>query len=183
MTHALASGHLDGFCVGEPWNAEAWRSRIGFPVTSTASLHPGHPEKVLLARKEFVDAREEEFLAIISALIEACEFCERPESRQELIGLLSREESLDFDPDLLNRCLSHVGEPVPHSSEMLTGCPIRFHSGNANSPTLKRGLWITDMMDSEDMLGRFVGSNRTLVEDVFRWDLFAKARRRLSPDR
>jgi ABC-type nitrate/sulfonate/bicarbonate transport system substrate-binding protein len=183
MTHALASGHLDGFCVGEPWNAEAWRSRIGFPVASTASLHPGHPEKILLARKEFVDTREEEFIAIIAALIEACEFCDSPESKHELIELLSRRECLDFAPDLLNRCLNHVGKRVTDSPATLTGCPIRFHSDNSNSPTLKRGLWIADMMDSEDMLGPFNGSNRALVEDVFRWDLFAKARRRLYPDR
>ncbi len=183
MTPALASGHLDGFCVGEPWNTEAWRSRIGFPVTSTASLHPGHPEKVLLTMKEFVDAREEEYLAIIAALLEACEFCDNPESKHELIKLLSREESLDFDPDLLNRCLYHVGECRPDSPAAHSGCPMRFHSGNANAPTLKRGLWIADMMDSEEILGRFSGSNRTLVEEVFRWDLFAKARRRISPER
>lgn len=183
LTHALASGHLDGFCVGEPWNAEAWRSRIGFPVASSAALHPGHPEKVLLTRKEFVETREEEYLAIIAALIEACEFCDSPGSKRELIDLLSREDTLDLDPELLNRCLSHVGEPQPDPAVTPTGCPMRFHSGNANSPTLKRGLWIVDMMDSEDILGRFKGSNRSLVEDVFRWDLFAKARRRLSPGR
>jgi ABC-type nitrate/sulfonate/bicarbonate transport system substrate-binding protein len=182
MTNALASGHLDGFCVGEPWNSEAWRSRIGFPVASSASLHPGHPEKVLLTRKEFVDAREEEFLAVIAALVEACEFCDRPESRKELIELLSHEHCLDFDPDLLDRVLSHVGEPREESAVTSTGCPMRFHSGNANSPTLKRGLWIAEMMDSEDMLGRFNGSSRSLVEKVFRWDVFARARRSLPPE-
>jgi ABC-type nitrate/sulfonate/bicarbonate transport system substrate-binding protein len=177
MLRALESGHLDGYCVGEPYNAKAWRTRLGFPVVSSAELHPGHPEKVLLARADFVREREPEFLKIIAALLEACEYCDDPENRDELVALLAREENLDCDADTLRACLAASSLKTGAQFSEGSACPVRFFTDNANSPTLKRGMWIVNLMEAENLLGSYIGSNRTLVEDVFRWDLFSKARR------
>jgi ABC-type nitrate/sulfonate/bicarbonate transport system substrate-binding protein len=177
MLRALESGHLDGYCVGEPYNAEAWHARLGFPVASSAALHPGHPEKVLLARTDFVRERESEFLQIIAALLEACEFCDGPENADELVTLLAREENLDCNPVTLRTCLAGKPSNLRGGAPEAAACPIRFFDEHANSPTLQRGMWIVNLMEAEGLLGDYIGSNRTLVEDVFRWDLFSRARR------
>lgn len=177
MLRAMVSGHLDGYCVGEPWNAEAWRSRAGFTVASSAALHPGHPEKVLLARAELVEQREAEFCQVIAALLEACEYCDKRENVGELAALLAREENLDCDPDTLRACLDCDPPVAKQPPAARASCPVRFFDDNINSPTLNRGLWIVDHMEKEGLLGNYFGSNRSLVEDVFRWELFSKARR------
>jgi nitrate/nitrite transport system substrate-binding protein len=38
---------MDGFCVGEPWNARAIADGIGFTAITTQQLWKDHPEKVL----------------------------------------------------------------------------------------------------------------------------------------
>src|SRR6266850_1427849 len=52
MVVNLEAGHLDGFCVGEPWNSVAVQARAGWCVAATAELEPGNPEKVLMVRRE-----------------------------------------------------------------------------------------------------------------------------------
>ena len=37
---------MDGFCVGEPWNARAIADGIGFTAITTQELWKDHPEKV-----------------------------------------------------------------------------------------------------------------------------------------
>ena len=38
---------MDGFCVGEPWNARAIADGIGFTAITTQQMWKDHPEKVL----------------------------------------------------------------------------------------------------------------------------------------
>ena len=40
-------GKMDGFCVGEPWNARAIADGIGFTAITTQQIWKDHPEKVL----------------------------------------------------------------------------------------------------------------------------------------
>ncbi|MEO6740606.1 MAG: CmpA/NrtA family ABC transporter substrate-binding protein, partial [Chthoniobacteraceae bacterium] len=57
VTH-LRAGHLDGFCVGEPWNSLAVMSRAGWVVARSAELAPLHPEKVLMVRRNFAERHD-----------------------------------------------------------------------------------------------------------------------------
>ncbi len=56
MVAHMRSGHLDGFCAGDPWNSLAVMSRAGWVVARSAELAPSHPEKVLMVRSEFAEA-------------------------------------------------------------------------------------------------------------------------------
>src|SRR2546423_39513 len=49
MDRQLASGYLDGFCVGEPWNTAAELDGTGRVVAATPDVAPGHPNKVVAA--------------------------------------------------------------------------------------------------------------------------------------
>ena len=70
------AGHLDGYCVAEPWNSAAALSNNGWVAATTSEIEPQHPEKVLLVLQDFAEKREEEHLRMIAALIEA-RSCER----------------------------------------------------------------------------------------------------------
>ncbi len=44
---------MDGYCVGEPWNARAIADSIGYTVVTTQKMWVDHPEKVLAFTEEF----------------------------------------------------------------------------------------------------------------------------------
>ena len=47
MVANMKVGKMDGFCVGEPWNARAIADGIGFTAITTQQMWKDHPEKVL----------------------------------------------------------------------------------------------------------------------------------------
>ena len=53
MFRNLAAGTLDGYCVGEPWNILAVQEGAGWCPAWSATLAPGHVEKVLMVRRQF----------------------------------------------------------------------------------------------------------------------------------
>ena len=53
MVANMRVGNMDGFCVGEPWNARAIMDEIGFTATTSQAIWPGHPEKVLGTTADF----------------------------------------------------------------------------------------------------------------------------------
>ena len=46
MVANMKVGKMDGFCVGEPWNARAIADGIGFTAINTQDIWKDHPEKV-----------------------------------------------------------------------------------------------------------------------------------------
>ena len=46
MVANMKIGKMDGFCVGEPWNARAIADNIGFTSVTTQDIWKDHPEKV-----------------------------------------------------------------------------------------------------------------------------------------
>ena len=51
MVQNMKVGNMDGFCVGEPWNAVAVAQDIGFTHLTTQDLWLHHPEKALVVNE------------------------------------------------------------------------------------------------------------------------------------
>ena len=67
MVANMKVGKMDGFCVGEPWNARAIADGIGFTAITTQQMWKDHPEKVLAfyrrIRRQKSKNRESRFCA------------------------------------------------------------------------------------------------------------------------
>lgn len=90
MARCLSAGHVDGFCVGEPWNTVALNEGNGWVAAHGAALAPGHPEKVLMVRRDFAVQREAEHFALIASLIEAAAWCADKANREDLAAMMQR---------------------------------------------------------------------------------------------
>ena len=101
MVANLKTGNLDGFCVGEPWNSVAVQARGGWIAATSSELDALHPEKVLMVRSDFAAKRHEEHVALVAALLEACEFCDQPENHERIIATLARPEFVGADATAL----------------------------------------------------------------------------------
>ena len=71
MVANMKVGKMDGFCVGEPWNARAIADGIGFTVITTQEIWKDHPEKVCAFTEEFAEKNPKTVKAVLKALHEA----------------------------------------------------------------------------------------------------------------
>ena len=179
MVANLKSGNLDGFCVGEPWNSVAVQARAGWCVAVSAELDPGHPEKVLMVRRDFAEKREEEHVALVAALLEACEFCDQPENHEQLIKTLARTEWVDAPPAALRHGIN--GElDFGHGISRTISDFCVFHRNNANEPSGPKAAWALELLRASGLCREPAAIDAALGRRVFRPDIYDKAVRRRS---
>jgi ABC-type nitrate/sulfonate/bicarbonate transport system substrate-binding protein len=105
MVANLAAGHLDGFCVGEPWNSVAVRQRKGRVVAFSNEIAPGHSEKVLMVTRERLERDPEQFLRLAKVISEACGYCEEACHQEGLVRGLAEAFGTRFDGEVIRRSL------------------------------------------------------------------------------
>ncbi len=182
MVSTLRSGAIDGYCVGEPWNSWAVYEGIGVVLATDHDLWPGHVEKVLGVTEAWAEQYPKTHLALVRALLEACEYCDDPLHREEILGWLCRPEYLGSDPvytrpgwiDAYPR--GDGGEPqmIPNYNQ--------FFNGKTNCPDAIEGLWILTQMARWGMVA-FPRNWLEISERVHRIDIFGQAARELGlPD-
>jgi len=71
MVANMRSGNMDGYCVGEPWNARAIIDGIGFTATTTQAIWQDHPEKALGTTADFAKKYPNTCRAVTAAILEA----------------------------------------------------------------------------------------------------------------
>ncbi|EKT4524448.1 ABC transporter substrate-binding protein [Pseudomonas putida] len=142
MAAHLQAGRIDGFCVGEPWSADAVAKGLGFTLATSQSIWPDHPEKVLGATRSFVEQYPNSARALVKAVLAASRFIEQcQENRRSTAQLLSGKAYLDaplgsIEPRLLGDYQDGLGNQWhdPHALRL-------FDQGRANMPYLSDGMW------------------------------------------
>lgn len=174
MVANLKAGHLDGFCVGEPWNSVAVQSRAGWCVATSAELDDGHPEKVLMVRREFAEKRNAEHVALVAALLEACEFCDAPENMDRVAATLARREYVGAPEAALRRGFDGkfdfghgLVRAIPHFTV--------FSRNDANEPCGRKAAWVIQHLRDSGLCKDAAALNFALSRQVFRPDIFQTA--------
>src|SRR6185312_15821741 len=75
MIDALASGGIDGYCVGEPWNTAAVLRGDGRIATVKAAIWRSSPEKVLSAGAQWASDNPDALAALLRALCKSAQWC------------------------------------------------------------------------------------------------------------
>ena len=101
MVSNLKAGNIDGYCVGEPWNSRAVQEGIGTVIATDLDLFPGHVEKVLGVREDWAQAYPNTHAALLTALLEACEYCDDRRNRAEVLEILSRSEYVGLPVEMI----------------------------------------------------------------------------------
>ncbi|MCX6894871.1 MAG: CmpA/NrtA family ABC transporter substrate-binding protein [Verrucomicrobia bacterium] len=173
MPGALQAGHIDGCCVGEPWNSVAVQSRAGWVAATSAELAPDHPEKILTVRRDFAEHCADEHEALIAALLAACEFCDAPENHATVLEMLSRREFLDRAPAMLRPGLT--GEfDFGHGQTRQVQDFVTFHRDDANEPSADKAAWVIRHLRAAN-LATPAELTPSLARSVFRCDIYDRA--------
>ncbi len=182
MLSNLKAGNIDGYCVGEPWNSRAVNEGHGFVIANDLEIFPGHIEKVLGVREEWANKYPQAHLALVKALLEACEYCDDLRNREEIVGLLSQDQYVgalaeDIRPGFIDSYdLGTNAEP-----QMLQRYN-QFFVDRTNYPERVEILWVMTQM-ARWGLTSFPKNWLDIIERVRRADIFGEAARQLEfPD-
>ena len=146
MVESLASGVIDGFCVGEPWNSVAQDAGIGQTVVTSSEIWSNSPEKVLAVRKDWSDDNPMLHLALLKAMLLTSRWLDVSENRMESAKIMAQPDYLDLPNYLLLRSLT--GKGVITSGNLVGDMPDFnvFHRYAANFPWRSHAAWILTQM-------------------------------------
>ncbi len=145
MPAAIASGHIDGFCAGEPWGTVAATERSSVILTTNAHIWRNSPEKVLGVRSAWAEHNPDGVAALVRAVHAAAEWCDRPYNQDELAAILSRDCYVGQDVELIRPCLRRrlrAGDGTYHPIEGF----LNFASNAATFPWISQALWFYSQM-------------------------------------
>jgi nitrate/nitrite transport system ATP-binding protein len=182
MVANLKAGNLDGYCVGEPWNSRAVYEGLGYVIDTSLDIWAGHPEKVLGVKEEWVAKYPETHLALMRALLKACEYCDDRRNREEIMGLLCQPQYVGSLEDYTRPGFL---DPYNRGDGTEPQQLIRFNQfyvDQANCPGRGEGLWTLTQLARWGYTP-FPKNWVEILERVRRPDLFGEACRQLGwPD-
>src|SRR5437764_13770524 len=103
MVDSLASGQVDAFCVGAPWNSVAVDLGVGHILHFVSDILVRAAEKVLAVRQSWSEKNPDVLAALIRAAERAAEFIEHPEKRAETARIRAQPERIGADAEVSHR--------------------------------------------------------------------------------
>ena len=174
VADAMASGEIDGACVGEPWNSAAVARGVGVIVLATAQIWRRGVEKVLAFRAPVLEARRPAVEALLRALRKAGAHFVDPANWEENADILARPLYIGADRRLILGAISdrlvlvQGAEPVHYPDFM-----FQFREA-ANFPWVSQAEWLYTQLVRWDRLA-YSPADAAAAAQVFRPDVYRSA--------
>jgi nitrate/nitrite transport system substrate-binding protein len=179
MVANMKVGNMDAFCVGEPWNEQLVNQGIGFTACTTGEIWAKHPEKALGLRAAWVDKNPNAARALLMAVMEAQQWCEKPENKDEMSEIVGRRQWFNVPvADIVGRAKGDINYGNGRV-EKGTKQYMKFWSDHASYPFKSHDTWFV----TEDIRwGKFEPTTdiKALVDKVNREDIWRDAAKALS---
>jgi nitrate/nitrite transport system substrate-binding protein len=178
MVANMKVGTMDCFCVCEPWNLQLIHQNIGYTAITTGELWDKHPEKSFALRAAYVDKYPKAAKALLMAVMEAQQWCERQENREEVAAICAKRQWINCPVDdvtdrVKGRFDYGTGRVVEKSPHVM-----RYWADHASYPFQSHDLWFI----TEDIRwGKFEPTvdAKALIGKVNREDLWREAAKEL----
>ena len=141
MVANMRVGNMDGFCVGEPWNARAIFDKIGFTAATTQDIWKDHPEKVLGTTAEFVQKYPNTARAMLMAVLEASMFIDTTANRPRVAKIIASKSYVNAPDEVIEgRFLGKYDNGI--GKQWQDPNYMKFYNDGAVSfPYLSDGMW------------------------------------------
>jgi ABC-type nitrate/sulfonate/bicarbonate transport system substrate-binding protein len=103
MAQTIASGQIDGFCVGAPWNSIAVDRGDGHILHFVSDILVRAAEKVLAVRQGWAEKNADVLKALVRAASRGSDFVEQ--NRTETARILAQPEHIGVDAEIIQRSL------------------------------------------------------------------------------
>ena len=173
MVANMTVDKMDGFCVGEPWNARTIADKIGFTAITTQQMWKDHPEKVCAFTEEFAMKNPKTVKAILKALHLSSQYIDKMENRKQMADIVSQASYINCPPDIiLGRLLGKYdygdGRTEQDPNYMI------FSQRDCNFPQKTFGLWWLSQFRRWGMVKSAPDYNG-IVSRVMRQDIYLDA--------
>src|SRR5580765_6556799 len=169
---------MDGFCVGEPWNARAIADGIGYTAVTTQQIWKDHPEKVLAFTEEFAEKNPKTVKAILRAVTESSQYNDKLENRTHMAEVVSKPQYINTQKEvILGRMLGDYdygdGRKEKDPNYMT------FFDRNTNFPWKSHGVWWLSQFRRWGMVNS-APYYTAIVDKVIRSDLYREVAKEMS---
>jgi nitrate/nitrite transport system substrate-binding protein len=178
MVANMKVGTMDAFCVGEPWNEQLVNQNIGFTACTTGEIWFRHPEKAFALRAEFVDKNPNAAKALLMAVMEAQQWCDKPDNKEEMSAIVGKRQWFNVPvADIVGRAKGDINYGRGRV-EKGTKLGMKFWQDQASYPFKSHDMWfVTEGM----RWGKFDAATdaKALVNKVNREDIWRDAAKTL----
>jgi nitrate/nitrite transport system substrate-binding protein len=140
MVANMKIGKMDGYCVGEPWNARAIADDIGYTSITTQAMWKNHPEKVCAFTAEFAEKNPKTVKAVLKGLHEASVWLDKMDNRPEQAQIVSAPTYINCPPEVILGRLQGKYD-MGDGRKFRDSDYMKFSDGNCNYPQLKYCKW------------------------------------------
>jgi two-component system, oxyanion-binding sensor len=146
MVESLANGHVDGFCVGAPWNSVAVDLGIGVILHFGSEILARAAEKVLGVRDKWAREHPDLLARLIRAHGRAAHFVEDPANRDEVTAILGAPNRIDVAPEVIRRTLDGRMKVTPDGAVRVDERYILVGRKDAGRPEPRQAAWLYAQM-------------------------------------
>jgi two-component system, oxyanion-binding sensor len=174
MVESLASGQVDAFCVGAPWNSVAVDLGVGHILHFVSDILVRAAEKVLAVRQNWSEKNPDVLAALIRSAARAAEFIEQPETRVEAAKILSQADRIGVDAEVIQRTLDGRLKISPDGTMRQSGRYLLVGREGAERPEPVQAAWLYAQMVRWGQTAYSPQALKTAM-GVFRPDLYVAA--------
>jgi ABC-type nitrate/sulfonate/bicarbonate transport system substrate-binding protein len=146
MVDSLANKHVDGFCVGAPWNSVAVDLGVGHILHFVSDILALAGEKVLAVRSTWAGENADTLARLLRAHARAANFIEDPAQRDEVCALLAAPNRVGTAAEVIRRCLDGRMKISPDGTMRTSERYLRIGRGGAARPNLVHAAWLYAQM-------------------------------------
>lgn len=166
---------MESFCVGEPWPLQTVNQGVGYQALTTGQLWKDHPEKAFGMRADWVDQNPKAAKALLMAVMEAQQWCDQAENKEEMCQILSKREwfKVPFE-DIIDRSKGIYnfgnGQETFEDQEIMQ----KYWVDNASYPYKSHDQWFL----TENIRWGYLPAStdtKAIVDKVNREDLWREA--------
>lgn len=146
MVESLQNKHVDGFCVGAPWNSVAVDLGIGHILHFGSELFEHAAEKYLGLRQRWAEQQPDVVNRLIRAHRRAAAFVEHQENRDEVATLLAAPGRIGVARDVIRRTLDGKLKVAPDGTVRTDPNYLMIGRNAAGRPDPRQAAWLYAQM-------------------------------------
>jgi NitT/TauT family transport system ATP-binding protein len=146
MVESLSNKHVDGFCVGAPWNSVAVDLGIGYILHLVSEILARAAEKMLAVRASWAAEHPDLLRQLIRAHGHAAAFVEDPANRDEVSAILAAPNRIGASSEVIRRTLDGRMKVAPDGTVRSSDRYLLVGRHGAGRPEPAQAAWLYAQM-------------------------------------
>lgn len=179
----MKRGAMDAFSTGDPWPYRIVSDDIGFMAALTAEIWKDHPEEYFALRQDWVNQNPKATKAVLKAIMEAQQWCDNFDNRQELAAILAQRQYFGVPEGVLLDPLMgkyNMGDGRTIDDKTMAVLYWKDSKGSVSYPYKSHDLWfLTESVRWGFLEKSYLTNAKTLIDQVNREDIWKEAAKEL----